>query len=218
MQWRSINKLRKQHEALIKTQTKTEQAQADSERRLDRAVQGKVKDASLQDEVVRLRAKVHALSEEASPPTNRTIPAPLDSEQVALALTGGGQLPRRVVPPAGPLPRQPEQYRIQLRYTGLTAVLQKQNADGTYTDILQGSFEKLRWGERYLLVRSMPTLDNILGGWAIIDLETGQLFDRNGDGNPYLDDIDELPEAKMARSLVRYPHAANEERWTMLFE
>lgn len=148
--------------------------------------------------------------------TNRASQLILLPEQLQLALRGDADLPRRILPPAGPLPRDFEQYRIQMRYSGLTTVLQKREPDGSYTDVIEGPKE-IGLGEKRLLVWCWPDPSRMIGSWVFIDLDTGQASEKtsiSSEDDPYT-----TPEGQAARWIKRDISDPNDpQNWRALFK
>ena len=163
-------------------------------------------------EVLKLRSDVHSLRQQLHDQTSASR-RPLSAPELAQALAGNGALPPRTAPLLNSLPSGPQTYRFEMRYTGLTTALQQRNADGTFTDLLEGPFDTIAWAENHLFIRSMATPDNIVPSWTILDLQTGQV-QRERDGTRITDEIEDDPEFKRAKLIRRN---GNIDEWRALF-
>jgi hypothetical protein len=215
-QWRALSGLRRENKVLQQRAVEAEQVRDDSnrQRRSDQADQ--VGSDSQRIEVLQLRAQMQLLQDELERATNRAGHLVLPTEQLQLALRGDADLPRRILPPAGPLPRDFDQYRIQMRYTGLTTVLQKKETDGSYTDVIEGPKE-IGLGEKRLLIWCWPDPSRMSGSWVFIDLETGQVTEKTStspEDYPY-----NTREGQAAKWIKRdIPDPNDPQNWKTLFK
>ena len=219
-QWHALSTLRRENRILQQRINENEQARVNSDQQRQSSLTSQLGDDSLRNEVLGLRAQVHSLRDELEQSTARASQLALPAEQLPLAFNGDAALPRRVLPPAGPLPRDFNQYRLQMRYTGLTTVLQKKEPDGTYTDVIEGPKE-IGIGENHLFVQCWPDPSRMSGSLLIIDLNTGQMIEKTSvsiSDNPARDNPPESPEWKAAQWFKRdVPNPNDPQNWILLF-
>lgn len=216
-QWAALSRLRRENEDLRRYRAQAEQARQEIVPQVQTVTQHRPNDEAMDRELSQLRAQVHSLRQGLEAATNRASQSILAPEQAKLARSGDGRLPRRVAPPAGPLPRDFGQYRLQMRYTGLTPVLQKREMDGSYTDLVEGPRE-IGLGEKHLFVLSWPDASRMNGSWLIIDLDTGEVTEKvavSVEESP-----DSIPEGKAAKWICRdpNPNRPDDQNWKVLFE
>lgn len=213
VQWHALSTLRQENRILQKRAMETEQARVESASQPESHPPQQSAGDPPATEVLRLRNQVHSLQDDIRQASNRAQIFP--TEQLPLALRGNAELPRRVLPPAGPLPRDFDQYRLQMRYTGLTTVLQKREADGSYTDVIEGAKE-IGLGDKHLFVYCWPDPSRISGSWLFIDLDTGEAIEKPAIG-PEEDKIAEGESTKWIKRDTPQPNDPQPQNWKVLF-
>jgi hypothetical protein len=210
--WHTVSKLRRENEELRRDYSRSQEAQKEIQAEAE-GIARQNSEQFILAEVLQLRARVQSLQQELEAATRNIRQPRLGPEETKLALTGAGSLPRRVIPPVGPLPKDFEEYRLEMRYGAITPVLQKREPDGGYTDVLEGARE-IGLGEKHLFIRTWPDPSRMDGTWVTIDLDTGEMTEDTG--RP----PEDTPEGKVAKWIRRDPDAnrLDDQNWKVLFK